>query len=172
MAYPARARRAGSASKSRARSAHVGNIERIAALGGLTQLHCEDGDILAYLEDKALAEGRVAPADFPATCPDWAEADAISRAIAMGALTGCPVYVVHLSTKGGLEMVREAKAREREASVVAHLRHVRFELRSPEESAGPLGARAGSHEQQQRRDRQDGRQGRLLHVRYPAYIGD
>jgi dihydropyrimidinase len=84
-------------------------MERIAALGGLTQLHCEDGDILAYLEDKALAEGRVAPADFPATCPDWAEADAIGRAIAMGALTGCPVYVVHLSTRLGLERIRAAQ---------------------------------------------------------------
>src|SRR2546426_12398381 len=33
-------------------------MERLAALGGLCQLHCENGDVLCYLEDKAIAEGR------------------------------------------------------------------------------------------------------------------
>lgn len=85
-------------------------MERIAALGGLCQLHCENGDVLAYLEDKALREGRVAPTDFPPTCPPWAEEEAINRAIGIGALTGCPVYVVHLSTAIGLERIRRAQA--------------------------------------------------------------
>jgi len=44
-------------------------MERLAALGGLCQLHCENGDVLCYLEDKAIAAGRTAPTDFPATCP-------------------------------------------------------------------------------------------------------
>jgi hypothetical protein len=33
--------------------------------GGLAQLLCENGDVIAYLEDKALAAGNVAPSDFP-----------------------------------------------------------------------------------------------------------
>ena len=85
-------------------------MARIASLGGVTQLHCESGDVLNYLEEKALSEGRVHPVDFPATCPAWAEEDAINRAIYMGALTGCPVYVVHLSTRLGLERIRAAQA--------------------------------------------------------------
>lgn len=85
-------------------------MERIAALGGLCQLHCENGDVLFYLEEKAIAEGRVRPTDFPATCPDWAEEEAINRAIRLGAMTGCPVYVVHLSTRLGLERIRQAQA--------------------------------------------------------------
>ena len=40
-------------------------MERLAALGGLCQLHCENGDVLCYLEDKAIAQGRTAPTDFP-----------------------------------------------------------------------------------------------------------
>jgi dihydropyrimidinase len=85
-------------------------MERLATLGGLCQLHCENGDILCYLEDKAIAEGRTAPADFPATCPDWTEEEAINRAVLIGRLTGCPVYVVHLSTKLGLERIKRAQA--------------------------------------------------------------
>jgi dihydropyrimidinase len=85
-------------------------MERLAPLGALCQLHCENGDVLCYLEDKAIAEGRTAPTDFPATCPDWTEEEAINRAILMGRLTGCPVYVVHLSTRLGLERIKRAQA--------------------------------------------------------------
>jgi dihydropyrimidinase len=85
-------------------------MERLAALDAVCQLHCENGDVLCYLEDKAIAEGRTAPTDFPATCPDWAEEEAINRAILIGRLTGCPVYVVHLSTRLGLERIKRAQA--------------------------------------------------------------
>jgi len=84
-------------------------MERLSPLGGLCQLHCENGDVLCYLEDKAIAEGRTAPADFPATCPDWTEEEAINRAILIGRLTDCPVYVVHLSTKVGLDRIVRAQ---------------------------------------------------------------
>jgi dihydropyrimidinase len=85
-------------------------MERLAALNAVCQVHCENGDILCYLEDKAIAEGRTAPTDFPETCPDWAEEEAINRAILIGRLTGCPVYIVHLSTKLGLERIKRAQA--------------------------------------------------------------
>src|SRR3989441_94486 len=85
-------------------------MERLAALGGICQLHCENGDVLAYLEDKAIAEGRTAPTDFPPTCPDWTEEEAINRAVLIARLTGCPAYVVHLSTKVGLENIKRAQA--------------------------------------------------------------
>ena len=85
-------------------------MEVIGGHGGLTQLHCENGDVIAFLEDKALAEGRVAPTDFPPTCPEWTEEEAINRVIHMGALTNAPVYVVHLSTQLGLERIKRAQA--------------------------------------------------------------
>ncbi len=85
-------------------------MDRLAPLGGICQLHCENGDVLCYLEDRAIAEGRTAPADFPPTCPDWTEEEAINRAILIGRLTGCPTYVVHLSTMLGLERIKRAQA--------------------------------------------------------------
>jgi dihydropyrimidinase len=85
-------------------------MEKIAALDSVCQIHAENGDILCYLEDKAIAEGRTKPTDFPATCPDWAEEEAINRAILIGRLTNCPVYIVHLSTRLGLERIQRAQA--------------------------------------------------------------
>ena len=86
-------------------------MEKIAALGGICQLHCENGDILYHLENKSIAAGKVKPTDFPATCPPWTEEEAINRAILIGEMTKCPVYVVHLSTRGGLERIKAAQAR-------------------------------------------------------------
>jgi len=85
-------------------------LEVIGPHGGLAQFHCENGDVIAYLEDKALTAGKVAPTDFPPTCPPWTEEEAINRVIHMGALTGAPVYVVHLSTQLGLERIKRAQA--------------------------------------------------------------
>jgi len=88
----------------------AGAMTLIAAHGGLCQLHCENGDVISWLEDRALADGRVHPRDFPATCPDWTEEEAINRAILIGKMTNCPVYVVHLSTRLGLERIKQAQA--------------------------------------------------------------
>src|SRR5262249_34133337 len=85
-------------------------MERLAPPRARGPRHCENGDVLCYLEDKAIAAGRTAPTDFPATCPDWTEEEAINRAILIGRLTECPVYVVHLSTRLGLERIKRAQA--------------------------------------------------------------
>ena len=84
-------------------------MEIVGASGGLVQLHAENGDVIDHLMNKAIAEGRTAPTDFPATCPTWAEAEAINRGVLMGAMTDCPVYIVHLSTQEGLERIKEAQ---------------------------------------------------------------
>ena len=77
--------------------------------GGVLQLHCESGNIIEYLENKLLGEGHTHPTDFPAACPDWAEEEAINRAVKMSAATRCPTYVVHLSTQLGLERIKQAQ---------------------------------------------------------------
>ena len=58
--------------------------------GGVLQLHCESGNIIEFLENKLIGEGHTHPVDFPTACPDWAEEEAINRAIKMGAATNCP----------------------------------------------------------------------------------
>ena len=84
-------------------------MDVIGSNGGLTQLHCENGDVLDYLQNKLMSEGCTHPRYFPQACPPWAEAEAVNRAIQMGAMTNCPTYVVHLSTQGGLEKIKDAQ---------------------------------------------------------------
>ncbi len=86
------------------------SMEMVAKGGGVLQLHCESGNIIEYLENKLLAEGHTHPTDFPSACPDWAEEEAINRAVKMAAATNCPTYVVHLSTQLGLERIKQAQA--------------------------------------------------------------
>ena len=85
-------------------------MEMVASGGGVLQLHCESGNIIEYLENKLIGEGHTHPTDFPRACPDWAEEEAINRAIKMGEATRCPTYVVHLSTQLGLERIKQAQA--------------------------------------------------------------
>ncbi|MDP6452996.1 MAG: amidohydrolase family protein, partial [SAR202 cluster bacterium] len=84
-------------------------MDIVGANGGIVQLHAENGDVIEHLMDKAIAEGRTKPTDFPATCPPWAEAEAINRGILMGAMTNCPMYIVHLTTQLGLERIKDAQ---------------------------------------------------------------
>jgi dihydropyrimidinase len=84
-------------------------MEMVSSGGGVLQLHCESGNIIEYLENKLISEGHTHPTDFPAACPDWAEEEAINRAVKMSTATRCPTYVVHLSTQLGLERIKQAQ---------------------------------------------------------------
>jgi dihydropyrimidinase len=77
-------------------------MEMVSSGGGVLQLHCESGNIIEYLKNKLIAEGHTHPTDFPSACPDWAEEEAINRAVKMSMATRCSTYVVHLSTQLGL----------------------------------------------------------------------
>jgi dihydropyrimidinase len=88
----------------------LGAMERIAAVDGVTQLHCENGHVIDHNEQGLIAAGKVRPTDFPGSAPEWVEAEAINRGIELGAAAHCPVYIVHLSTRLGLERIRRAQA--------------------------------------------------------------
>jgi dihydropyrimidinase len=85
-------------------------MELIGGNGGVTQLHCENGDVIDFLEKRMREEGRVKPTDFPDTAPPWVEEEAINRAIVLAKMTGSPLYIVHLSTRLGLERIKRAQA--------------------------------------------------------------
>ncbi|MGD0507594.1 MAG: hypothetical protein ABSA27_07350 [Terriglobales bacterium] len=61
--------------------------------GGLVCMHAENGGAIDVIVQQALAEGKRAP-KYPAlTRPTTAEAEAVSRTIALAEMAGAPVYI-------------------------------------------------------------------------------
>ena len=79
--------------------------------GGLVCMHAENGGAIDVIVQQALAEGKTAPKYHALTRPTTAEAEAVSRAIALAEMAGAPLYIVHLSCNEALEKVREARDR-------------------------------------------------------------
>lgn len=86
-------------------------LQQARALGALTGMHCEVGDWVDEGVAAQKAQGNLSPAAHPLSRPDTVEAEAIRRWIDIAERADCPIYVVHLSTKKGLEEVRRGRAR-------------------------------------------------------------
>lgn len=86
-------------------------LRRTAANGGLVCLHAENGHVIDVLVADALAAGHTAPAYHALTRPALLEAEAVARGIALAELARARLYVVHLSSKQALEVVRAARQR-------------------------------------------------------------
>ncbi len=112
-------------------------MEVVAAAGGTLLVHAEDGEVLDRRIATQRARGRVGPLDFRWTHPDEAEWLAIAKALHYGRLTRCPLYIVHVSTLHGAELI--AAAREQGQVVWAETCPQYLELTDEEmERWGPL----------------------------------
>ena len=74
-------------------------------------LHCENGDVIAELVKEAKAAGRMTPEQHAIARPEAVEAEAVYRAICLTEITGCPLYIVHVSTERALNLIRDAQGR-------------------------------------------------------------
>ncbi len=72
--------------------------------------HCENGDLVDFLQKQELVRGHTTPSAHPVSRPAVVEAEAISRYCYAARLANCPVTVVHLSSAAGLAEVRKARA--------------------------------------------------------------
>jgi len=86
-------------------------MREAAKSGFLTLLHAENGDVIELLTDEALAEGNTAPIWHARTRPAWGEAESVLRGIAIAEQANAPLYVVHLSTVGGLDQLNYGRKR-------------------------------------------------------------
>jgi len=75
----------------------------------LPMVHAESGDMVSYLQGKLLAEGKAAACYHPFSRPPEVEGDAVSRALLMARLAGVPLYIVHVSSRQGIEAVGAAR---------------------------------------------------------------
>lgn len=77
--------------------------------GALVCVHCENGDVVYDLVKEACVQGKTAPKYHPLTRPPEAEEEATSRAITLAQIAGAPLYIVHLTCSGALQVVTNAK---------------------------------------------------------------
>ena len=78
-------------------------------LGALIMVHAENRDVLHYLINQHLAEGKKEPIWHALSHPPEAEAEAVGRAVSLAALAKAPIYIVHTSAAQALEKVKEAR---------------------------------------------------------------
>jgi dihydropyrimidinase len=86
-------------------------MDLIGRHGGLACIHAETGLVIDYIQDRLLAEKADFAERFLETSPDLAEAEGIFRAVSIGRLMNCPVYIPHVSSAEGLAAVRFLKSR-------------------------------------------------------------
>ncbi len=83
-------------------------MQKIHTLGGTACLHAEQDEILEWLRTQHAGEKELIYHSL--TRPDFSEEIAIYEAAVLARETGCPLYIVHLSTAKGLAVIRRAKA--------------------------------------------------------------
>ncbi|MFC0560349.1 dihydropyrimidinase [Halalkalibacter alkalisediminis] len=78
-------------------------------LGGLVMVHAENGDVIEYLIQQALAEGKTDPIYHALTRPPEVEGEATSRATQLTGLANSQLYVVHVSCADAVEKIADAR---------------------------------------------------------------
>lgn len=86
-------------------------LKRSKELGALICFHCENGDIVEALIDDAKKKNNNLIKYHSLTRPDLVEEEAVNRLIYLAKLADAPAYIVHISTKGAVASVIEAKKR-------------------------------------------------------------
>ncbi|MCC5983186.1 MAG: dihydropyrimidinase [Rhodobacteraceae bacterium] len=86
------------------------SFRRVGDLGGVAMVHAENGDVVAELTAKLLAEGNSGPEGHAYSRPAQVEGEATNRAIMIADMAGVPLYVVHTSCEESHEAIRRARA--------------------------------------------------------------
>jgi dihydropyrimidinase len=99
----------------------LGVMEKAATAGGSVMVHCEDNCIIALNVDRLYADGRQSGHNIHLARPILAEEAAIRRMTLLAERSGCPLYVVHVSSEAGIAAIGESKRRG--ASVYGEVLH-------------------------------------------------
>jgi dihydropyrimidinase len=87
----------------------LASFQRCAEIGSLPLVHAENGDVVAALQQKLMAEGNNGPEAHAYSRPPEVEGEATNRAIMIADMAGVPLYVVHTSCEQAHEAIRRAR---------------------------------------------------------------
>ncbi|OHS92723.1 D-hydantoinase family protein [Tritrichomonas foetus] len=79
--------------------------------GILPQVHCEDGDIIPFLQDKLFNSGETSPSAHPKSRPSYVEASAVQHCLSMAEAANCPVYIVHNTCEEVINIIETCQQR-------------------------------------------------------------
>lgn len=86
-------------------------LEKLKDIGALTTVHCENDAIIHHLREKLVSAGKKEAKYHPVSRPPYCEAEAVDRMISLAKAAGqAPLYIVHVSTREGVELIRQARA--------------------------------------------------------------
>ncbi|HEY0212742.1 MAG TPA: dihydropyrimidinase [Paenirhodobacter sp.] len=80
------------------------------AHGAITMVHSENNDMIKWMNARLAAGGHTAPRYHAISRPELAEEEAINRMISLAKLVDAALFVVHVSTRRGAELVARARA--------------------------------------------------------------
>jgi dihydropyrimidinase len=99
-------------------------LELAKRLGVIVTAHCENAELVARLQQKLLAEGKIGPEWHEPSRPESVEAEGTGRFATFLENTGATGYVVHLSCEKALRAASEAKSRGVKIHVESVLPHL------------------------------------------------
>jgi dihydropyrimidinase len=85
-------------------------MDLLAERGGMAMVHAENGGGIDYLEDKYLKGPHARAENFNLSRPAALEEEAVFRSICLAEVTGCPLYVPHVTSARALRPIRQAQA--------------------------------------------------------------
>ena len=85
------------------------SFQRCAELGAMPLVHAENGDVVAQLQQKLLAEGNNGPEAHAYSRPPEVEGEAANRAVMIADAAGVPLYIVHVSCEQAHEAIRRGR---------------------------------------------------------------
>ncbi|TLM84233.1 amidohydrolase family protein [Pseudarthrobacter sp. NamE5] len=86
-------------------------MREMVRLDGLTYIHAEHDPIITDCTEQHAQDGRIGIEHLHRTRPGLAEEVSVKDTLAMAEYTGAPVYFVHQSTPGAVDLVTEARER-------------------------------------------------------------
>lgn len=85
-------------------------MREMVRLDGLTYIHAEHDPIIADCTEQHAEDGRIGIEHLHRTRPELAEEISVKETLAMAEYAGAPVYFVHQSTPGAVDLVTEARS--------------------------------------------------------------
>jgi dihydroorotase (multifunctional complex type) len=87
-------------------------VGRLAKEGAkaFVRVHCENAEIFFKMKDEFLDEG-IEPASWNDARPRVCETEAMRKCLYLAEVTECPIYVVHMTIKEGVDLINKARAK-------------------------------------------------------------